>query len=174
MKNLILYLSFVLFIKTATFSQSIPWELLPNFDNDYCTLESTNLIQNILTTNNCYIFDNSIDFCRKFIPTLNQQIISIRLNLVFIQKSDGTGNFREDNQEEQSIINDMINELNRIYANWVNPNDPLCYVGTDFVSDSRIQFIANKIFIRDNFGWNNKNDLQTIKCPGISNWYLNS
>lgn len=35
MKNLILYLSFVLFIKTATFSQSIPWELLPNFDNDY-------------------------------------------------------------------------------------------------------------------------------------------
>lgn len=152
MKNLILYLSFVLFIKTATFSQSIPWELLPNFDNDYCTLESTNLIQNILTTNNCYIFDNSIDFCRKFIPNLNQQIISIRLNLVFIQKSDGTGNFREDNQEEQSIINDMINELNRIYANWVNPNDPLCYVGTDFVSDSRIQFIANKIFIRDNFG----------------------
>ncbi|MFB5622648.1 MAG: hypothetical protein ACE5RH_01515, partial [Nitrosarchaeum sp.] len=71
-----------------------------------------------------------------------------------------------------SIIDDAVEELNLKYSSWVNPNDQLCYSGTDFVPDSRIQFVANKIFIQDSYGWNNDNDYSYKKCPGDSNWYL--
>jgi hypothetical protein len=41
------------------------------------------------------------------------------------------------------------------------------------VQDTRIQFLVNKIYVRDNYGWNNRHDLQSIKCPeGDPSWYL--
>lgn len=63
--------------------------------------------------------------------------------------------------------------MNNFYSNLSNPNSLSCYTGTDFIQDTRIQFLVNKIYVRDNYGWNNRHDFQTIKCPeAYPSWYL--
>jgi len=108
----------------------------------------------------------------KFIPSPTQPVIKIRANFIFLQRSDGSGNFQENDPEHQALWDDIIDRLNYAYSSIVNTSDPACYTGSDFVSDARIKFVVNRLFIRDDYGWNNLHYLLDV-CPGYSNWYLN-
>jgi len=158
-------------------SQDIPPELIPPFidcETNIPLIDDPQMIQqqDLGTCVNLYGIFNSLG--NKFIPSQTQPIIYIRLNLIFLQRDDSTGNFQENNSYEQALINDVISYVNTIYANWVDPNDASCLNGYSFLPNTRIQFvIGNKLFVNDSYGWDNRNDLQTFKCPGSSNWYLN-
>ncbi len=56
----------------------------------------------------------------------------------------------------------------------VNVNNDSCYTGDDFIPDTRIRFIANKIYIRNNYWWNNncKGEYVNGVCPTTSLWRL--
>jgi len=105
-------------------------------------------------------------------PTSNQPVIYIRTNFIFLQRADGTGNFQENNAEHQELIDDVITELNTAYSSLVRTYDATCYTGNDFVADTRIQFVVNRLYVRDNYGWNNRNDRSLWMCPDVPNWYL--
>lgn len=90
----------------------------------------------------------------------------VRINFVFVQKDDGTGNFNENESEHTQIFDDIITSMNSKMAN-LNVNS--CG-GT--LSDTKIQFVANKIYKKNSYYWNNDNDLNFYKCPDRENWYL--
>ena len=121
-------------------------------------------------------------------PNTDDNILYVRINLFFMQKDDGNGNFHENDADEQSIINDAINDLNEIYANIVFPNSSSCFDGSqqEILHDSKIQFIANKYYIKNTNLWDNHHDNVLIPninlntstyshmCPGSQSWYLDS
>jgi hypothetical protein len=164
------------FFSMSLWSQQIPAELVPEFtDCEVCYKENQTSQQQVSYSGTCPIVSNDGRlYDSKFMPTSTQSIINVRVNFIFLQREDGTGNFQEDNPEDQALINDFITEMNTTYSNMSNPNSLSCYTGTDFISDARIRFVVNRVYIRDNYGWNNRHDDRTRSmCPDYSNWYLN-
>ena len=110
-----------------------------------------------------------------FVPSECDSILNIRLNLIFIQKDDGTGNFQKDDEEQQSIFDDAIEDINRIVSSLVLPG-PDCFEGTDedMIHDTRIRFVDYRYYIRNSSVWNN--NLHTLDYnklhADIDNWYL--
>ncbi len=92
----------------------------------------------------------------------------VRINFIFVQKDDGTGNFNENDSEHTQIIDDIIASMNMKMSN-LNINS--CG-GT--LTDTKIQFVANKIYKKNSYYWNNDNDLNLYKCPNRGDWYLKS
>jgi len=113
-------------------------------------------------------FDNSY----KPLSTFPDYVI--RLNFIFLQRNDGSGNFDENNLEHQQDIDELItNTCQSTYSAMVNPNSTICYTGTDFIANAKIKFLVNKIFIKDSHGWNNRYDNRLLKmCPYENSWYL--
>jgi hypothetical protein len=91
---------------------------------------------------------------------------TVRLNFIFLQRDDGTGNFSESNPEHQQMLNDIVSRMNSLMANL---NTSSC---GGINSHAKIQFEVNKLYIKDAYLWNNENDHKTFKCPDRINWYL--
>ena len=108
-------------------------------------------------------------------PSESSPIMNVRLNLIFIQRDDGTGNFQEDDEEQQSLLNDVMTDLNRIISSLVLPGAD-CFDGTDedMIHDTRIRFVDNRYYIKKSSLWNN--NLHTCDYyklhADLSNWYL--
>lgn len=135
----------------------------PNSSSDYTNNLSSSKLK----------LSNTIYYGQRFCPSANHPSTYVRVNFIFLQREDGTGNFREDNSEEQAYLNDYIQELNKTYAELYDPQDPICYTGNDFIPNTKIQFLVNKVYIRDGFYWNNRSD-RGYKCPTFRDyWYLN-
>lgn len=121
------------------------------------------------------------------LPFEGDSIMYVNLNLFFMQKDDGTGNFRENNAEEQSLINDAIDNLNYRYSHIILPDSDNCYDDSigELLHDTKIRFIAHKYYIKNTYLWDNHHDSVLVPrlplnsdtyhdfCPG-NNWYLDS
>lgn len=107
-----------------------------------------------------------------WLPSVNFEEIYIRVNMIFLHKNDGSGNFIENESEHDQLLNDLFNQVNLTYSDLINSNDPGCYIPNDFLSTAKIRIIPNIIHIEDEYGWNNESDVKPY-CPGKSNWYLN-
>lgn len=128
------------------------------------------------TNTNCGTITNrGKDYAMLFIPEEDDPILTIRINLIFIQKDDGSGNFQEDNPEHQSIFDDVIEDLNRIVSHLVLPGSD-CFSGTDddMVHDTRIRFVDHRYYIRNSAVWNNNLYNSSSRLCPQSNWYLNN
>lgn len=84
----------------------------------------------------------------QFIPVTADKPVTLRVNLVFIQNLNGQGNFTGQEDDFDEIFTIVGNGVNNHYKNLVNPNDPACYSGTDFVPDTKIRFVFNYIFVK--------------------------
>ena len=156
----------VLWLNIFLGSSQIPIEL----SSSCGMIEDVKLHQDFksLTTGCSFINLYERGYDNQFIPLSQFPTYTIHVNFIFLQKADGSGNFQENNSEHQLLLNDLINHMNNTYSYLTNPNDPNCYPGSNFVSDAKIVFDVNKIYIRDNYAWNNQHgDL----CPE-SPWYL--
>lgn len=106
-----------------------------------------------ITPNYSVYLDNN-----QYIPGSSDTPIPIRINLIFVQRDDGSGNFQEDNEEHQYYLDLAMEHLNYIYANLQQDVDsPYCYVGTSFVENAKIRFIDNRYFIKYEVGWSSYN-----------------
>lgn len=139
-------------IGCETFNPSInPY---PTIDNSSCTAIN--------------LWDRRFD--ELFMPNSNSSTANLTVNFIFLQRDDGTGNFQEGNSEHQALIDDVIISLNATYSNLVDTDDPNCNPNThSFISDAKVSFNVNRIYIEDSYGWNNNGG---NLCPGGDSWYL--
>jgi len=107
-----------------------------------------------------------------WLPSNNFEDIQIRVNMIFLHKASGSGNFMENDPEHDQLLNDLFNQVNFTYNNLINSTDPDCYIPNNFLPAAKIQIIPNILHIEDEYGWNNESDVFPY-CPGTSNWYLN-
>lgn len=86
---------------------------------------------------------------RLYIPKGDEQAIYIKLNFIFLTKPDGTGNFEENNSEHVQFIDELIDRFNWRLSTLMDNDNEACYTGDDFVPDTKIQVLVNKIWIVD-------------------------
>ena len=116
---------------------------------------------------------------RFFIPKESYKPLFVRVNMIFLLDKNGEGNFNKKNKEDNEILQTIFNRTNKLYANLVDPKDPNCYKGDDFIEDTKIQFLFNSLYIKDTFARNYRNSKRfNVKKRGIgpiapsNNWYL--
>lgn len=107
-----------------------------------------------------------------FLPSSTDNHIPIRINLIFLQRNDGTGNFQENNEDHQIYLDEAMEQLNHLFANLTQDIDtPHCYVGSTFVNDTKVRFVDNRYYIRDEYGWDSQDSTYGFHCQ-YDNWYL--
>ena len=101
-----------------------------------------------------------------WIPENNHEVKYVKVNMIFLHKNDGTGNFVFGNQEHDELLVYLFARVNRDYSHLFNPEDPNCHVNEGFLADSKVQFVPNIVHINNSTYWNNEGqDL----CP--NNWH---
>ncbi|PKP48384.1 MAG: hypothetical protein CVT92_16170 [Bacteroidetes bacterium HGW-Bacteroidetes-1] len=105
-----------------------------------------------------------------WIPSDNYEDIYVKVNMIFLHKNDGSGNFVEGNPEQDQLLDDLFNQVNVVFSSLVNSSDEDCYVPNGFLSTAKIQIVPNIVHIDDEYGWNNENDDYPY-CPSPP-WYL--
>lgn len=96
---------------------------------------------------------------RPYIPYNQQGYILVHVNLVFLQKDDGSGGFQKDNAEHQQLWREVEIKLNEMYANLEDSKLETCYLWKDpFLSDTKIRFVFNSLYVKDTYAWNRLNN----------------
>lgn len=111
-----------------------------------------------------------------FLPNATTPLKTIRVNLVIIQKEDGTGNFNEFDPDHNNAL-----DIAESHCNWMYRNVGATGTGTNCnqMAHSRVQFDFKRIYLRDSELWNidenwtrnNGNAISFSACPNLSiNW----
>lgn len=157
MKTLIkIYFIFLVSIGylTTLQAQQIPPEFLSS-----CGTQSPPIELGLTGGENQTCNQVSLDFSNAsvhvpFIPGPDDNVKTVRVNLLFIRDDNGYGHFDPQDAEAMSVWDDIESSVNTTYANLVEPN----YTGTnstcedtyaDFIVNSKIQFEFNRVFIDD-------------------------
>ena len=91
---------------------------------------------------------------RNYIPYNLDKKVEVNVNLVFIQKDNGTGNFQEDNPEHQLFWNTVTNAINEKYSHLGSTTRDSCFAWRDpFIDDAHIRFNFNQIYIKNSQLW---------------------
>ncbi|MFN0175488.1 MAG: hypothetical protein ACKVU0_12620 [Saprospiraceae bacterium] len=107
-----------------------------------------------------------------YLPDPSYNPLKVRVNLIILQREDGSGNF-QDNPADHTFLQNMIRVTNEVFANLVNRNEEY-YPGQNlpFLSNAKVEIVPNIIFKKYEFGWNNRNDTNHSGVPYLSGWYL--
>ncbi len=93
-----------------------------------------------------------------WLPEDEFEIKYIRVNLVFLHKDDGTGNFESGNPEHDSLITAIVNRANNDYSQLINFQDTDCHIDDNlFKSHAKIQIVPNILHYNSTNYWNNEN-----------------
>lgn len=116
-------------------------------------------------------FENSL----KNLPSLAADPLTVKVNLIIMQKNDGTGNF-QDIPEHRDFINEAVGWANSRMGDVVTNYAP-CQ-SPDNRTDTKIQYDVNLVFYPDptpdNFFWNRDNcNTGGSCCPNTTTWWLN-
>ena len=132
---------------------------------DVATREDTLLVRGNMAFCNT-LSNRGWTYAPYFKPNPTDGTLDVRINLIFIQKDDGSGNFQEDDLEHQQLFDDAMADLNHIYANLVLP-DSTCYDGpiNEFISNAKIRFLDNRLYVRSSRFWNNRYTEDSVLCP---------
>ncbi len=156
-------------IALATFlllSKNLLAQTLPNlYDACYCSCTpggSNSLLPNCGSTSP-YYFNNSY-----YTPNQNTAVKIVRVNLIFLHKTDGTGGYDPSNPDHNQLWDDVETHVNSVFANLDITN---CG-GTN--QHSRIQFEFHRIYyVNDTYYWDiTNNTTQPYQCPARTNWYM--
>lgn len=157
--------SLILLLSVNFLSAQVPPYFTDYIDNvcSECTTDSSLIINNSEGCGNQSPLYNSNSFFM-----INQSSIPkiVRLNFIFVQRDDGSGNFDLNNPVHMQMIDDIIERMNDKMTNMAIAN---C---GGLNSDSKIRYQVNKIAVQDTYLWNNDNDLNFCKCPSRTSWYL--
>ncbi len=108
---------------------------------------------------------------KRFIPEQESAVFTIKVNYVIPQKSDGTGNFSEDDEDVIYLFEHSFKTINKLWSKLKEPEDKDCYPHDDFLNDTFIRFELNEvIFVQNDHYWNADNG---SGCPNNNNWWLN-
>jgi hypothetical protein len=110
----------------------------------------------------------------QYLPDPEYSPLKIRVNLIIVQRADGSGNF-QDNAADRSFLRNMMHVTNGVFADLTNRNEEY-YPGQNlpFLSNAKLEFVPNIVFVKNETGWNNRNDTNASGVPYLSGWYLDS
>lgn len=92
---------------------------------------------------------------RNYIPYYCQFPLGININLFFIQKDDGTGNFQENDEEHQRLWDEIIAGVSKLFTELQNSKSDSCFAWKDpFLADSRIRLKFNRYYLKNSKYWN--------------------
>ena len=134
-------------------AQEIPPEFFIRDATPEPTLELINKSAQISNCSTSTILSQSER--RLFIPKTSSDIVTINVNLIFIQKTDGSGNFQENNAEHNLLWDEIESQLNWRLGNLSDPNDLNCYTGSDFVKDIKFRFDFKRYYHPDDDYYDN-------------------
>ncbi|MCM1531010.1 MAG: hypothetical protein NC048_05830 [Bacteroides sp.] len=81
--------------------------------------------------------------------------LEVNVNLFFIQKDNGTGNFQEDNAEHQRLWDDITAGISKKFTEIKDSELDSCFAWRDpFMADSRIRLKFNRHYIKNSTYWN--------------------
>jgi hypothetical protein len=100
-------------------------------------------------------------------------VLTLRLNIILLQKNDGSGNFNKNDSLHMDFFQKSVEKLNEFYAfDHRQEMDSICEEKSKY-RDTGIRFRLNEVLeIRDDYYWNNDNDKNWCMCPSRTNWYL--
>ena len=102
--------------------------------------------------------DNSLALYKACIPYECDVVKTIPINWIFLQKDNGEGGFQEDNQDHQRYWDEIERRIEYRFANLKETSDAACFAWKDpFLSDTKIRFSFNRIYIRDSYAWDRNN-----------------
>lgn len=123
------------------------------------------------------LYYNDRAYAPLFIPNENDSIMNVRINLIFIQKDDGTGNFQSNEEEHQSLLNAAMIILNDKISSLQMPGAN-CFSGTEseLIHDMRIRFVDHRYYVRESSVWDNGLHEENYPRLRPSNvpWYLDN
>ena len=111
---------------------------------------------------------------RPYIPYRYENSIPVQVNLVFLQKNDGTGGFQAGDSEQQKLLDEVEARINEIYATLVDQDTQVCFQWKDpFIADAKVRFVFNRMYVRDSYAWNRRNygewyGAQDVQCPPLN------
>lgn len=121
----------------------------------------------------------------RYLPNANDAIKTIRLRFVFLQRegdmdsddpANNIGGFHLNDPKHVQFWNDVSNYMNWLLGDGLSVTDGANDCNGS-PKDTRFRFDVEKINIKDNFYWNNLNNLgnPTSTCPNCpsNSWYLN-
>lgn len=166
MKNkiyMLITVATLLLLSKNLFAQSLPNLFYDCACNNCNASGSPNSLLPNCGATSPYYFSNSY-----YTPNQNTAVKIVRVNEIFLRKSDGTGGFDPANPDHNMLWDDIENHVNNIFANLDITN---CG-GTN--QHSRIQFEFHRIYIDNTYYWDiaNNTTQPPYFCPSRTNWYM--
>lgn len=186
MKNI-----FFLILLTAAFTgikaqKENPFDVACAMQKDTKATEIENSVKNSMQTLNMNCGNTSPYYNQNYhdnplyIPSVNDNVIYVKLNFIFPTKPDGTGNFEQNNPEHISFLNSMVDLINYRLGNLGNPVSG-CENSSQQIADTKIRVIVNKIWKVDpawdflitgfNPAANDPYDNNSVLIPGSTYYY---
>jgi hypothetical protein len=137
------------------------------FMNEDSIIENRGLceIQSTISLSCANEFYSSSSNNEDYIPNSDDPIKTIRLNINIMQKSDGTDNFQENNQEHMIFLNGIEGYLNYMASGLDEPLSGGPVPSAGYISDSRIRFKVMGIhFWQDDIAWDNNGSSSSLYC----------
>ena len=102
-----------------------------------------------------------------------EDTLSLRINFILLQKSNGEGNFRLIDSLNMDYLNKSVEHLNNLYAFKRRAFPDTSCGRTHSYADSKIRFRLNKVIeIMNDSLWDNEQDKNWKNCPDRQRWYL--
>lgn len=115
-----------------------------------------------------------LDLKAQSFPEMRVSSKTVRVNIIVLQKSDGTANFHEDSTNHTKFLGDCINWVN--WYMWAIKKKVHTDSGVVEVSnDSKIRYKLNKIhYVKNDYYWNTDNEGKPYGCPDpdFEKWWL--
>lgn len=102
-------------------------------------------------------------------PQNEYDYIYIRLNIIILQKDDGTGNFESNNREHLLFLSDVFETANWRLRNMDLPADSPLDCAPISITDAKFQFVPNIMYIRNSKFWDTLNSNQL--GGSLGSWY---
>lgn len=104
---------------------------------------------------------------------ISNDTLVLRINFIFIQKSDGTGNFIKEDSLQNDYLNKAVERLNDLISLKLKTVPRSDCISNHTLNDSGIRFRLNKILeVKNDSLWDNEQDRNYKHCPDRRRWYL--
>lgn len=123
-------------------------------------------IQSGIESGNC---NGNLNFLNNhnadIVPSNGSENIIVKVNLIFLYKDDGTGNFDFNDAEQSLYVNSMLTDINNLMGNLPERSCNSCNTQPLHYTNPNIRFNFNIVKLNNTALWNHQNDQQ----PGVKN-----
>ena len=107
------------------------------------------------------------------VPNNGLENILVNVNLIFLYKDDGTGNFNFNNTDEALYVNSMLTDINNLMGNIPERSCSSCTTQPLHYPNPNIRFNFNIVKVNNTLFWNHQNDSDGVSFAN-SKEYLKS